>query len=170
MKFKIVNRTRFQSRHLRKFVTRAWRIATAAAGPTRTANHAATVTRITITFARSNRWHRQATGHAYYHGRKAHVGIPDTPDRRDLALTIAHEFGHNLGLRHPDMNGGPLWRNDCPEQNARLYGWADTLPLEIRTPRNRLHHNPATVYKPRHDWQSVARQGETQARTVRPAE
>lgn len=143
MKFTIDNRTRFPTRALRRYVVRAYRIARDAAGPTRTANFERQFDQIKITLARSNRWHGAATGHAHYFSPIAHVGIPDTGKGRNIARTIAHEFAHCLGMRHPEMTHGPLdsgWRSariDGGEQDARVYGWADSIPLVARTPRPR---------------------------------
>lgn len=131
MKFTIVNRTRYQIRHLRAFVTRAYWVAWEAA-PGRAQRHASTHARITITFARSNRRaNGHSTGHAYLNSGRCYVGIHDQVNRRDFARVIAHEFGHCFGLDHADMTGGPLWGiGMSEEQNTRLYGWTDALPLD----------------------------------------
>lgn len=54
-------------------------------------------------------------------------------DRVDLAHVIMHELAHTLGYRHPDMEGNPnfmrvgRWRD--------VYAWAEELPLELVTPK-----------------------------------
>lgn len=138
MKFKIINRTKYRTKHLRSFVTRAYRVACVAAGKRRVDvfnqyRHIA----FTITIARSNRrWQGGSTGHAYLNSTRLHVGIADTPNKRDFARVIAHEFGHCFGMLHSDMSGGPLWGPTMSdEQSQRVYGWADALPLERVQPK-----------------------------------
>lgn len=137
MKFKIINRTKFRTRHLRAFVTRAYPIAVKSAGSQRVAALERWTGRITISFARSNRRYAGgSTGHAYLNSGRAHVGISDTPNHRDFARVIAHEFGHCFGMRHADMSGGPLWGlGMSDEQSVRVYGWADALPLDAVAPK-----------------------------------
>ena len=144
MKFKIINRTKYRTRHLRSFVTRAYRLAATCAGPNRTATHAAGVSRIHIKFARSNRrGSAGATGHAYYNSGTAHCGLGDNIGKRELAYVIAHEVGHCLGLHHSDMSGGPLMHG----HSERVYEWADALPLDKVQAKAKPHGNERRAIK-----------------------
>lgn len=139
MKFQIINKTKFPTRSLRAFVVRAYPIAVGCAGPKRVAGFERAVGRIRITLARSNRrGNGHSTGHAYLNSGRAHVGIADAPNKRDVARVLAHEFGHCFGMMHSEMSGGPLWGiGMSEEQSARIYGWADALPLEHKPPKRK---------------------------------
>jgi hypothetical protein len=172
MRFVIDNRTKYQTRDLRALVVRAYKVATECAGPGRTATFEARNPKIRVRFARSNwRGEQGSTGHGYYHLGRSHVGLGDSVNPRIAAKVIAHEFGHNLGLRHPDMAGGPLMNMDSPK-----FDFATKLPLREVAPkakpstREKRAREHLRVIQRLRAWESKRKRAETAIRKLKAKE
>jgi hypothetical protein len=129
-RMRVENRTHWQTRDLRRFVTR---IAQEVLTEVYRGEHRG----IDVRFAHYSGRGTACSGHAYLGGSFAHIGVPkDAVDRVDLAHTLAHEFGHLSGLTHRDMAGGAMWQRvgDWRER----YAWANALPLRRKPARRRL--------------------------------
>lgn len=91
MKFRLVNRTRYETRTLRKLV--AYCIRTAGA-ENRTR-------KVTFTYTRQD---RGCSGYAWLNGSSVVVRlIRGRTDGANAAQVLLHEIDHNLGLQHRDM-------------------------------------------------------------------
>jgi hypothetical protein len=121
MKIILENKTHWSTRDLRRFVTRV-------ASDILHSDYRAAHSHLRVRFAHYSGRGETCSGHAVLGGSFAHIGVPkEHVHRADLALTVAHEFGHLLGLQHGDMSGGALWMpvGDWRER----YAWAETFPL-----------------------------------------
>lgn len=122
-KIKIINKTKWQTRHLRAFVVRIARDVM----PDERA------LRVTFYVGRRGNFTRgdhECTGWAYYHSGVSRIGVPTEVCKLDLAHTIAHELGHNAGFTHAQMKGSPIYTYAPGWQEQ--YAWAESMPLEKR--------------------------------------
>lgn len=171
MRFIIENNTDYSSRHLRSFVTRAYAVAYEFGG-VRARNYAAFRTHMNIRFARSNwRGESGSTGHGYYDGRLAHIGVGDDVNPYDLAYVIAHEMAHCFGMRHSEMSGGALMTHDM-EVMKRFYPWAGELPLEKIQPKKfsageRAAYKREAIEQRLIRWESKLRRAENAVKRLR---
>ena len=128
-KFEIDNRTHWQTRHLRAFLVRA------ANAVLRDGQKPMLHVRIIYTRPGRN-CTGYSSGHASLGGAWSTLRIAkDDPDKVDFAFVAAHEFAHNAGLRHAEMEGSPRF---CRTESYReWYEWAETLPLEMKPQKPR---------------------------------
>src|SRR5574341_479888 len=120
MKLKIINKTKWNTAHLRAFVRKAAQLIEFKPN------------NICVVFENTRNSHLyngSSSGHANFFERRMQINIdPDYPDRVDLAYVCGHELGHVNGLSHKQMRGNSLF--DRIGRYRELYGWGETLPLE----------------------------------------
>jgi len=115
---KIVNKTHWQTKHLRAFLSRVAQNELSAEQRARTT--------VTFTYTRGS---CGSSGFASYSSGHATVRLSKhTPDKIDLAFVLAHELAHTRGMHHRSMTGDPKYRR-LP-RTREIYGWAAGLPLE----------------------------------------
>lgn len=141
---KLANKTRWQTRDLRRIAVRVIREEFPKA---RFANRAKSFT-VYVGYNRGGGgW---SSGHALYNSNHCYVNIPkhETPDPVDFAHVVAHEAGHCKGLRHghmpPHMGDSTGHRSDYVKQH---FAWAKPLTIrrvekktKVKTPDTKLVH------------------------------
>lgn len=155
---KIVNKTKWNTDHLRAFVMRA---------RAEVFGEHARGKKLVVTFVTSRRY-GSVSGYAYIGGTNSRIRIPkDAIDKRSLAQILKHELAHNagangerwmrrskdLGFRHPE------WRQTVE--------WADALPLEKAAPKpkptkgERVERALAIAQRRKKEWQTRAKRAAT---------
>lgn len=143
---KLVNKTGWNTAHLRAFISRAAKDELPGAGRKRL--------HVTVQYRRSR---PVATGYARgyaYYGTPEHPGgvtllLPrpeDTPlglNKIHFATLLAHELAHSRGATHRQINGSAIY--DTRIYDTRFYSWAESLPLEPAPPQAPRRAIPKTV-------------------------
>ena len=119
---------------------------------------------VRVTFVYNRQVYDRCSGYAWYHTDRSVIRIPsERVDKRSLALVLAHEFGHNQGLKHKDMRGDSRyqWVGNWRER----YAWAEELALEKsqpkRKPRKTANDKLAHALKMVAAWKTKAKRTET---------
>jgi hypothetical protein len=122
MKLVIKNKTHWRTRDLRRFMLRCMK------------QEGLARAEVTVTYNRQVRG--ACSGRAWLHSPYARIMVPSQEiDRADLAQTIAHEFGHCMGLTHADMRDDSRYRRVGGWRER--YAWANELPLEKVAPKQK---------------------------------
>jgi len=132
---KIINKTKWQTKHLRAFVSK---VAQDELEPEKRK-------RVIVAFVPA-RQQRGCTGYAYVGGRSCQINVPTKSDpaqwKRSLASTIAHELAHLHGHK------GERWmrrskRYGYTKHTGERYAWADAMPLEEKPAQLKPKATPA---------------------------
>lgn len=126
---KIKNKTKWDSKHIAKFVREVVRRAPAHLKDQYKKRGYPKNLTINIVYNRAGKDGSYVTGCAHYFSRTITLKVGGHDIHKvDLAVTIQHELAHTLGYTHSDMgsrNSGLFWRG-----GDDVYGWARELPLE----------------------------------------
>ena len=119
---KIINKTHWQTKHIRKFLAKAARL------EDRTRQD---LKRLTVTVVHTRErftGDNCSSGWASYDGRIMRIRIAKiNPDKIDLAHVCVHEFAHSRGLRHRQMNNAHYRRIGNYKE---IHAWGEGLPLD----------------------------------------
>lgn len=134
---KIINKTHWQTAHLRAFVSRL------AAEELNQLQR----DRLRITFVYTRRaGSSYSSGYCIGYREIVKVRLSKhTPDKIDFAQCIAHELAHARGMHHASMRGDP--RYDRMPRTKEIYSWALALPLEARETRKKPKPGPDAKLK-----------------------
>lgn len=126
---KIINKTKWETTHLTKFVREVIRHAPANLKEKYKKRGYPKNLTVTFVYNRAGKDSSYVTGCAHYYSRHIKVKVGGHRiDKYDLASTIQHELAHTLGYTHEDMgfrkNGLYWWGGE------EFYPWAKDLPLE----------------------------------------
>lgn len=131
---KITNKTKWQTPHLRAFVSEVMKRAPELLRRKMIAQKYRAKLEIEIKYNKAGQRGGYVCGRAWVNSYSMTLMVGGHEiDRVDLAHVIMHELAHTLGYRHPDMEGNALfmrvgkWRE--------IYAWAETLPLEVVQPK-----------------------------------
>ena len=133
LKVRIVNKTTWQTKMLRPFVTRIAREEFSGTKPSNTR------TRVTVEITyNKGKGFQYCSGYAYYNTSTAYVYVPNAKYTKhfpvlDFCHVVGHEFAHCKGVKHADM-GLHYVRGDYSNKH---YAWALTLPVPCPKPPKR---------------------------------
>jgi len=118
---KVVNRTRWNTKHLRDILSR---VAMVELNPVQRKRLI-----VTVTYNRQANKSTWCSGWCAYGMMRPKVMVPSgAVDRADLAHVMAHELCHAKGWKHKDFSGVARWNR---VGNWReIYAWAEAMPLE----------------------------------------
>lgn len=171
---KIINKTRWDTRDLRRIICRVLRTMRRG-GHWDDAAHQRIEFRIT-----SARQHRATTGNAYVRGRRANLFVPACEDYWttetlvDFAAVVAHEAAHVFGRTGERHMRSSLWwgrpkRNGYRDRAADhpIWGWAATETIRARRIQ-RVVETPVEAHARRQQRRAalVASRGERAARQL----
>lgn len=125
-KIRIVNKTNWSTRDLRRFVVEAARREFGERGDNRSLN-------VTFTYVRHRDRHG-SSGYAWYNTGSSVIRVGRViTDKIDLAKVLCHEFAHNRGVTHAEMRGSALYRRIGNWRE--LAAWGEALPLTWKAPK-----------------------------------
>ena len=163
---KIKNKTKYQTKHLRKFVTEIAK---------KELKHVSASRRKALTIEFVPTRSRGCSGYAYISGYYARVRVEKdlTPGSHwELAVVIAHEMAHLAGAKSGRSNERAMrssipygWNKKTPE----YYSWAEDLPLEKKvekvkakpTALEKAEANLARIEKNISNWEVKAKRAKT---------
>jgi len=163
---KIKNKTKYQTKHLRKFVTEIAK---------KELKHVSASRRKALTIEFVPTRSRGCSGYAYINGYYARVRVDKDlkPGRQwELAVVIAHEMAHLAGAKSGRSNERAMrssipygWNKKTPE----YYSWAEDLPLEKKvekvkakpTALEKAEANLARIEKNISNWEVKAKRAKT---------
>lgn len=173
-KIKIINKTQWQTRHLRAFAVRA-------ANMVLDPNEKKYLS-VEVTYNKQGGRSPGCSGWAPYNGNFIRVMLPSPgkdhpkPDRVDFAHVLGHEIGHAKGLTHQDMRGSSFYQRVGSWREH--YAWAKDLPLDPVPPKakkqiapaDRATQSLATVQRRIKQWETRLKRAQTALKKYRAKE
>lgn len=131
---KIINKTKWQTPHLRAFVSQVMKRAPEYLKQQFVSEKHRQRLLVRFDYNKAGKESNYVTGRAYLNSYDMQIMVGSAKiSKPELAKVIMHELAHTLGYTHADMAGNALFMR--VGNWLDIYAWAEDLPLELVQPK-----------------------------------